>query len=446
MTRAECVFARIAAVALLLGSLAACGPSGRDARPGPIRLAVMMQPGERPFWIPIAESFESAHPGVHVDLVEGPHATDLRENLYTASLLAGDPSFDLVYMDVTWTSKFAAAGWLRALDDDFAGADRARFLDVALNAGVYRDRLYRIPVRTDVGVLYYRRDWLEEAGLEPPATFDDLTRIARQLQDPPARWGYVWQGKQYEGLVCDFLEVLNGFGGFWIDERTLEVGLDRPEAEAALAFLAGTCAGRDPISPPGVTTYQEEESRRLFQDGRAVFLRNWPYAWRLAQREDSPLRGRVGVMPMVRAEGGRRAGTLGGWGLGVSAYSRHPELAVDFIRHATSVESQRALCAPAGYAPAVRAAYDDPGLLAENPLLARLLEIHAQAVPRPIVARYALASDILQRRLSAALAGAASPGAALAAAALETRRMLGTPERAALAARASSPSRRADAP
>jgi len=425
MTRAGRALARVAAVALLLGPLASCGP-GDDAGGG-VRLAVMMQPGERPFWIPIAESFERDHPGVRVDLVEGPHATDLRENLYTASLLAGDPSFDLVYMDVTWTSKFAAAGWLRPLDDAFDETERERFLDVALNAGVYRGRLYRIPARTDVGVLYYRSDWLEEAGFDPPETFADLERIARALQEPPNRWGYVWQGKQYEGLVCDFLEVLNGFGGFWIREGTLEVGLDRPEAVAALTFLAGTCAGRDPISPPGVTTYQEEESRRLFQDGRAVFLRNWPYAWRLAQREDSPLRGRVGVIPMVRAEGGQRAGTLGGWGLGVSAFSRHPELAIAFIRHATTLESQRALCAPAGYAPALRAAYEDRELLAENSFLARLLAIHARAVPRPIVARYALASDILQRHLSAALAGADTPKAALAAAAFETRQMLGAP-------------------
>jgi multiple sugar transport system substrate-binding protein len=407
---------------VLIAAAAGCGSGSPE--PG-LRLAVMLQPGERPFWIPIAESFEQAHPNVDVDLVEGPHATDLRENLYTASLLAGDPSFDLVYMDVTWTSKFAAAGWLRPLDDAFSASDRGAFLGTALAAGIYRDRLYRIPVRTDVGVLYFRRDWLEEAGLDPPETFDELSAVARALQRPPARWGFVWQGKQYEGLICDYLEILNGYGGFWIDEATLEVGLDQPAARAALEFMANACGGPDPISPPGVTTYQEEESRRLFQDGRAVFLRNWPYAWRLAQRDDSPLRGRVGVMPMVRAEGGRRAGTLGGWGLGVSAYSRQPELAIAFIRHATSLQSQRVLCGPSGYAPARREAYSDRELLDANPFLESLLEIHEQAVPRPIVARYALASDILQRRLSAALAGAETPAEALAAAAKETRLMLG---------------------
>jgi trehalose/maltose transport system substrate-binding protein len=413
----------VVAAALLLG--AGCRPLPGDAQADGAHIAVLMQPGERPFWLPVAEAFERDHPGVHVDLVEGPQSTDLRENLYTASLLAGDPSFDLVYMDVTWTSKFAAAGWLRPLDDAFDADARATFLPAALEAGIYRGHLYRVPVRTDVGVLYYRKDWLDAAGLAPPQTFDELATIARRLQKPPERWGFVWQGKQYEGLICDFLEVLHGEGGFWIDPATLEVGLDRPEAITALRFLAGTRAGPDPISPPGVTTYQEEESRRLFQDGRAVFLRNWPYVWRLSQREDSPLRGRVGVVPMVHAKGRPSAGTLGGWGLGISAFSRHPDLALAFIRHTTTLESQRLLCEPTGYAPSLRAAYSDPALRAANPFLDDLLEIHAGAVPRPIVPRYALASDILQRRLSAALAGAMPPEAALRAAARETRLMLG---------------------
>jgi multiple sugar transport system substrate-binding protein len=179
-----------------------------------------------------------------------------------------------------------------------------------------------------------------------------------------------------------------------------------------------------PISPPGVATYQEEESRRLFQDGRAVFLRNWPYAWQLAQAPDSPVRGRVGVLPMVHAPGGRGSGTLGGWGLGISAFSRHPDLAMAFIREATSLAGQRALCGPTGYAPARREAYQDSALLAANPFLTELLRLHGNAVARPAIAGYALASDILQRHLSAALAGAADPPGALRAAARETRAML----------------------
>jgi multiple sugar transport system substrate-binding protein len=358
-----------------------------------------------------------------VELVEGPQSTDLRENLYTASLLARDPTFDLVYGDVTWTPKFASAGWLVPLDSLVSDEERRGFVAAALAAGEYAGRLYRVPVRTDVGLLYYRTDLVRQSGRPPPRSFEDLERAALALQSPPQLWGFVWQGKQYEGLVCDYLEVLHGHGGFWVDPATLAVGLDRPEAVAALSFLV-RCVRERPISPPGVTTYQEEESRRIFQDGRAVFLRNWPYAWRLAQSEGSPVRGRVGVLPMVHAPGGRSAGTLGGWGLAISAFSRHPDLAMEFVRAATSLDAQRALCGPTGYAPARRESYDDPELIAANPFLAELRRLHENAVPRPAIAGYALASDILQRHLSAALSGATQPAGALRAAARETRAML----------------------
>jgi trehalose/maltose transport system substrate-binding protein len=412
-------------------ALAACGPSRPvEADAASTRLSLIVPASETRFWSPIAEGFEAAHPGVDVEIVEGPNSTDLRENLYTAALLARDESIDLVYMDVTWTSKFAAVGWLVPLEDRIPAGETAAFLPAAIEAGRFRGRLYRIPTRIDIGLLYYRKDLLEAAGLQPPRTFADLLRAARALQAPPRRWGFVWQGSQYEGLVCNFLEVLHGCGGFWIDPDTLDVGLDRPEAAAALRTLRGF---RQPggISPPGVTTYTEEESRRLFQDGRVVFLRNWAYVWRISQREGSPIAGKVGVEPMVHAPGRTSAGTLGGWGLGISRFSRNPGLAAAFLVHATSLESQKALCLPTGFAPARRAAYHDPELLAANAILADIERYQLHAVARPAIARYARASDILQRRLSASLAGLEEPEAALRAAARETRLLLQSDREAA---------------
>jgi multiple sugar transport system substrate-binding protein len=418
----------VACVALSLCALADPRREPWAARPAAPTFSVLLPGSERPFWEPIARRFEQTHPGVRVDLVEGPQSTDLRENIYTASLLAKDPTFDLVYMDVPWTAKFAAAGWLLPLDGRVSLAERNAFLPAALAAGQYEGRLYRLPLRTDIGLLYYRSDLLRAAGLPPPKSFHDLVTAARRLQSPPRVWGFVWQGKQYEGLICNYLEVLNGHGGWWVDPATLEVGLDRPEALAALEFMV-SCARGQAVSPPGVTTYEEEESRRLFHDGRAIFLRSWPYAWQLAQMPDSPIRGRVGVMPMVGAAGRRPSGTLGGWGLGISTWSRNPELALEFIRAITSLPGQRLLCAPTGYAPARREAYADPELLAANPFLRELERMHAHAVLRPPVPRYALVSDILQRHLSAALAGSERPADALRQAARETRAVMGRSRR-----------------
>lgn len=422
---------RRAAVVCFLAAVLGNTLAGADGEK-PRTISLLVLASDRDTWVRIAKDFEAAHPGVAVNVVEGPNATDLRENLYTASLLAGDASLDLVYMDVTWTPKFAR--WLVPLDGEFPPSELAKLLPEAVDAGRFGGRFYRVPVRTDVGVLFYRRDLLESAGLEPPRTFDELTRIARALQEPPGLWGFVWQGSQYEGLVCTYLEILRGHGGFWVDAGTLEVGLDRTEAIEAAEFLVRCRAGADAISPPGVTAYKEDESRRLFQDGRAVFLRNWPYVWRLAQEPGSPVARKVGVLPMVHGPGGTSAGTLGGWGLGVSRFSRNPALAAEFIRHVVSLPGQRALCVRTGYAPALAEAYRDAELLAANPFLPDLLRIHGNAVARPAIPDYAAASDILQRHLSAALAGLATPGDALRAAARETRLLLapGAGERAVL--------------
>ncbi len=413
---------------LVLAAVSGCARGGGlEAESHVLRL--LLPAAERAAWQPVAAEFVHAHPRSRVELIEGPNSTDLRENMISTSLLARDPTYDLVYLDVTWTAKFAAAGWLRDLSADFDAESRSAFLPPALAAGIYHGRLFRIPVRTDAGCLYYRADLLEEAGIAPPSTFDELVDVARRLQQPPERWGFVWQGKQYEGLVCDYLEVLAGYCGTWLDPQSGEVGLDRPEAAEALRFLVA-CRAPGGISPPGVSSYQEEESRRVFQDGRAVFMRNWPYAWRLAQAADSPLRGRLGARSMVAAPQGRSAATLGGWGLGISAFSRNPELALAFIRHATSLASQRGYCAPTGYAPALRTAYADSALLAANPFLHTVLALHEGAVTRPALVDYPRVSDILQRRLSAAIAGRQSVDEALAAAAKETRRLLASRTRA----------------
>ncbi|MGE5717010.1 MAG: ABC transporter substrate-binding protein [Acidobacteriota bacterium] len=411
-------------LAAIAGLPASCGWPRRGAEsPAPDRLSFIVLASERDLWAPVVERFGKAH-GVRVEMVEGPNATDLRESMYTTSLLAGDDSLDVVYMDVTWTSKFAAAGWLLTLDDVFRPEELSALLPQALDAGRYRGHLYRIPVRSDVGVLYYRRDLLDASGIAPPETFGDLVAAARRLQSPPDRWGFVWQGSQYEGLTCVFLEILRGAGGFWVDPDSLEVGLDRREAVAALEFLRRSRAV-DAISPPGVTSLKEDDSRRVFQDGRAVFLLNWPYVWRLAQGDDSRVAGKIGVSAVPHAPGRQGGGTLGGWGFGISRFSRNPALAAQFIREAVSLESQRALCLTSGYAPARVEAYRDPRLLASNPLLPEIFELHANAVTRPAIPGYALASDILQRHVSACLAGLATAESALSNAAKETRLLLG---------------------
>jgi multiple sugar transport system substrate-binding protein len=392
-------------LALALAALAACGDVP-DRRPV---IRFLEAPDTGGGWRAIIEAFELANPDVDVELVEGPPSTNSREAMYAAAFLSGDTGYDVVYLDVPWVPKFASHGWLRPLDDRLSPDAREAFLPGDLAGSVYNGRLYRVPMQADAGMLYYRTDLVDHA----PSTFEELVTQAREAGRPPERWGYVFQGLQYEGLVASFLEVLWGHGGNVLgdDGRVL---LDSPEAVAALEWLSALVGT---IAPEGVTAYQEEEARQVFQEGRAVFMRNWPYAWTALQGEGSPVRGRVGLARLPHAPGAASAAALGGWGFGIAASTPYPDEAWRFIDFATSEAAQKTLHLRNGRIPTRRALFEDQDILAKSPHYPQLLEVLLTARPRPVHARYAEISDILQTHVSAALVGRQSAAEAVGAAA-----------------------------
>ncbi len=387
----------------------------------PVTLKILMRADEAAQWQPLTHKFNQQHPDINLQVVEAPSDSDQVEGLYTASFLLGNSPYDLVYMDIVWTPKFAAAGWLEDLSDRLSEAERAEYLAGDIQGGIYQGELYRIPFRSDAGMLYYRQDLLEEAGYQPPETFSELIQISQELQQQGlADWGYVWQGKQYEGLAAMFVEILKGSGAFWVDPKTLEVGLDRPEAIEAVEFLRTTIDKG--ISPPGVTTYAEDETRRLFQNGKTVFLRNWPYVYGSALQ--SPIAGKYSIKPMVHQVGKDSGACLGGWGLGIAKSSKHKEAAWQVIEFFSSENSQREYVLNTGYVPSREALFNNPKIVAKYPHYPRLLSVVKSAALRPPIAQYAQASDILQRYLSSALTQKMSPEQAMQAAANETRLLL----------------------
>ena len=392
-----------------------------------VTLNLLMNAGEVPYWKDlIIKDFEKENPGIRIQLIEAPNATDLTENLYTSAFILGDSPYDLVYMDVIWTAKFAAAGWLLDLSDRVTDKDLKVFLDKDVEAGRYKRKLYRIPLRSDVGMLYYRKDLLQQAGVKPPETFEELVNVSQELQKKKAAtWGYVWQGAQYEGLPAMFVEILKGFGGFWINPDTNEVGLDKPEAIKAVEFLRNAIA--QGISPPGVTTYREEDTRRLFVSGQTAFLRNWPYVWSSANEDASKIKGKVGIKPMVHIPGETGGACLGGWGMGISKTSKHPEEAWKAIQYFTSKEAQQRFTLETGNISSRRDLFADPQIVAKYPHYRQLQKVVESAVLRPSISQYAQASDILQRYLNATLSNPQlSAEKAMQSAAKETRSLLGT--------------------
>ena len=387
----------------------------------PIAIRTLVRADEAQQLQPLVKKFNQQHSDIRFEIVEAPSDSNQVEDLYTSSFLLGNSPYDVVYMDIVWTPKFAAAGWLRDISERLEPEQAQQYLEADIEGGKYEGKLYRLPFRSDAGMLYYRQDWLEQAGYEPPETFEELLTISGELQQQGLTdWGFVWQGKQYEGLAAMFVEILQGNGAYWVNPETLEVGLDRPEAIAAVEFLRKAIAKK--VSPPGVTTYAEEETRLLFENGKAAFLRNWPYVYSLAAESD--IAGKYSIKPMVHAAGKTSGATLGGWGLGISTSTKHPDAAWQVIEFLSSEESQREFLLETGFVPSRIALFNDPKIVAKYDYYPQLLEVVQSSALRPPISQYAQASDILQRYLSAAITGDLTPKQAMERAAVETRNLL----------------------
>jgi trehalose/maltose transport system substrate-binding protein len=393
---------------LLAFGVAGCRPHD-GARPAN-RLVLRYQPlgpDPAPFRALVA-GFER-ETGIAVDVQALPNGADLAHQLLVTSLGAGGEDMDVFVLDVVWVAELARAGWLADLSDAFPPARvREEFLSGPAAAVVQGERTFAVPWYVDVGLLYYRTDLVPE----PPRTYAALAAAIRAAQaEAPGIAGYVWQGRQYEGLSCNFFEALWGHGGAALEGDRLQ--LDTPAARAALGWLRELVA--DGLSPRSVVTAAEEDARRAFQEGRAAFMRNWPYAWPLLQDPASPVRGKVGVAPLP-GETGPAPGALGGWQLAIS--SRAPPArraaAARLVAHLTSAGANAVLAIHYGRNPARRAAYDDPRIRAEAPFIAGLLPLVERARPRPVTPYYMLAADSLQGELSAAVSGLRPPAEALA--------------------------------
>jgi trehalose/maltose transport system substrate-binding protein len=197
-------------------------------------------------------------------------------------------------------------------------------------------------------------------------------------------WGYVWQGNAYEGLTCDALEWVYSSGGGTIVSPDKVITINNDAAAEALDRAAGWVGT---ISPPGVTSMMEEESRRVWHAGNAAFMRNWPYAYGLSAGDDSAVKGVFDVTALPGAEEGMSAATLGGWQLGVSKYSANPEAAAKFVMWIGSTESQKARAlSPSSLIPTKKSLYEDPDIAAERPFMPKLLPVFTSAVARPSTA------------------------------------------------------------
>ena len=373
----------------------------------PVKLKLLVPKQEGELWPPLIEKFQENNPNIQINLALGPNSSNELAEIYLSDFQKAKPEYDLVYLDLIWVAQFADNNWLKDLTSFQPRLTQKEklqeeFLDKDVEAGFYQKKLYRFPFRSDVSLLYYRQDLLNKIGEQPPKSFNDLLRISQTLKSQGlVEQGYLWQGRESEGLVAMFVEILRGFGSSWSDDN-LEKLLDEPAAKGAINFL-GSLIKKHKVSPPYVLWDKEIDSRDKFKDGRAAFLRNWAQVWEIVNGEDSNVRGKVGVVPIPTVEGSQQSWSCqGGWGFGIANQTRYPEQAWIAIQFLTSTASQR-LFANNGYIPTRKKLFEDPQLIKKYhhyPIIRQSLE---NTVLRSSIPNYLEKSQILQDKLHQAL-------------------------------------------
>jgi trehalose/maltose transport system substrate-binding protein len=322
--------------------------------------------------------------GNTVKIVSTPNSATERLALYQQLLAANAPDIDVFQIDVVWSGILAPH--FQDLTAKAAGVIDKNFPSMIETSKV-QGKLVAMPWFADAGLLYYRKDLLEKHGKPVPRTWAELTETAKAVQDAERKagrgdfWGFVFQARAYEGLTTNALEWISSNDGGTIVDPAGAITVGNPKAAAALKMAAGWVGT---IAPEGVLNYTEEESRGVFQAGNALFMRNWPYAWSLAQGPDSTIRDKVGIVPLPKGGAdGRNAGTLGGQLLGVSRYSRNIDAATNLVMYLTGPEEQKRRAIKGSFNPTIPDLFKDPDLKAANPFIGDLLGVFTAAIARP---------------------------------------------------------------
>ncbi|MGO4588537.1 ABC transporter substrate-binding protein [Paenarthrobacter sp. 2TAF44] len=345
---------------------------------------------------PLIEKWNAAHPNEKVTFKEQTDQADQQHDDLVQHFQAKDAGYDVMTVDLVWTAEFAAKGWLQPLKDKMA-IDTAGMLPSTVNGASYKGTLYAAPESSDGGILYYRKDLVPT----PPKTWDEMMSMC-SIAKANNIGCYAGQFSKYEGLTVNASEAINSAGGSVLDKDG-KPSLNTPEAKAGLENLAKAYA--DGNIPTEAITFQEEQGRQAFQDGKLLFHRNWPYLYNLATTEgSSKVADKLG-MTALPGKDGPGASSLGGHNVGVSVYSKNKATAADFLKFITSEESQRFFATQGSLAPVLTKLYEDKELVAKLPYLPVLKTSIENAVPRPVTPFYPAVTKAIQENAYAAIKG-----------------------------------------
>lgn len=385
-------------------------------------------PGDLPSTQPLIDQFNKENEGeIKVTVKESNRLSNEFYKELQADFLSKEVNLDVISGDVVWTATFASKGWVEDISSDFYQEYApSSFVKAAMNSAIYDFKVWGVPWYTDVGIIFYRKDLLEKSGFkEPPVTWDELKDISKKvMKDAKVKYGYAFQGADYEGGVTNACEFIwNAGGDIVIGNLAVSSEFDQSyynpnviivdSEESAAGFKIANDLIVEGIAPLEAIEYREQESLNAFLNEEAVFLRSWPANYSAFLEKDAKVKAnQIGVCKIpVAVAGASSFSCLGGWNLMINSQTtaRKKKAAWQFIKFLTQMEQQRFRAQLAGMLPTLKSLYEDIDLLEEVPVIKLAKEVIPNSRERPISPFYMAFSPKISSTFNKVLKGEVLP-------------------------------------
>lgn len=391
--------------------------AGYDKEPVKVYFADHISPAHQS----LIDKFNRLHTGrievVPVNLPFDKFTTNERKELLARSLRSKSDRLDVFSVDLIWGPRFAK--WCEPLDQYFPHDQRKAILEVVLQSCMYEGALVSLPLYIDVGMLYYRRDYLQklpdaaevEKRLKQSLTWEELESLRPRLGFAGKPY-YVFQANDYEGLVCNFFELIAQRDRHFFERSTLD--FTDPSARAALVQMVNLVR-RNKMAPAEVVDFDENLSYLYLLDHNAMFVRGWPnFLENFAKTYgDTAKLANIGRAALPHIAGKTPASVFGGWNVMISKYSGKKAEALEFVRYLQTKEAQETFFEEGGYIPVSSEVYADTAFIRRHPDLSYYRQLLNYGFHRPSLVDYTRISDIISHYVRASIRGELSPDTAL---------------------------------
>jgi len=365
--------------------------------------------------------FEEKYPNIKLEYIKTPAGgADRVHDKQVTMMAAGDGSIDIFNTDVIWPPEYAAAGWLLPLEEWFPPSEQKKYIPAMIDAQTVAGHVYGVPYLNDIGHLFYRKDILSGGGVQVPETWMDVVEICQKLQNENLI-GYIGCFFPDQQLMCNYVEYLWSNNGKFLDETGRKIHFTEKASVEAIQFMVDMMH-KYKIVQPGILTMGLDDGRVIFTQGRAIFHRNWNYAWSMSvDHEESKIKGKTGITKVPRFPNGPHTTCLGGWSYSVNKFTKNKEAAAKAILFLGSWEVQKLKAIEGDRTPTIIELLGDPDVVKKHPVYLEVQKSADNAKARPKSPYYTQLSDIFQRELQEALLQNKTPQQAVNDAADEIR-------------------------